>query len=274
MRLKMTRLVVLAVAFAAAGLAAQLADRENPTPKVKSAQEPPTVDILVAKSNIDVGQRLTRQDVVWQAWPAIASTANFIRRKEHPNPIKRLVGSLVRAPFFAGEPIRRAMLVAANGSGYMAAILPSGMCAVSVSISLESGVSGFILPNDYVDVVLTRLHPETKRYTSRTILSDVRVLAIDQEVAEKAGQKVVPGKTATLELTPAQVDTIELARHLARRDGGGLSLALRSIADIGKGIPKSGGPEQDATNIVIIRPHGNVYLCSSRSCESAKAHQI
>ena len=154
----------------------------------------------------------------------------------------------------AGEPIRQAKLVQAKGSGYMAAILPSGMRAVSIGVSAESGASGFILPNDHVDIVLTRRDREaekatgTETYTSRTILSDVRVLAIDQNVTEKDGQKVVIGKTATLELTPRQVETIELSRQI-----GSLSLALRSIADVGKATPKAESddrPERDAVNVV------------------------
>jgi pilus assembly protein CpaB len=269
MGVKAARLIVLAVAFAAGGAAAVLASRDGPVPDAKSVQEPATVDVLVAKSNIAVGQRITRQDVIWQAWPAQTSAANFIRRKEYPNALKELAGSIVRAPFFAGEPIHQAKLVAANGSGYMAAILPSGMRAVSVRVSPESGASGFILPNDHVDVIFTRRNSETKMYTSRAILSDVRVLAIDQEVGEKDGQKVVLGKTATLELTPAQVFTIELARQLAH---GGLALALRSMADIGKGIPKSDSPKQDAAHAVKIGPRGEaVYLCSWRGCESARS---
>jgi len=265
MRANGARLIVLAVAFAAGGVAAALASRD-PAPKV--AQEPATVDVLVAKSNIDVGQRITRQDVVWQAWPAQTSAANFIRRTEQPNALKELTGSIVRAPFFAGEPIHQAKLVAANGSGYMAAILPSGMRAVSVSVTTVTGASGFILPNDHVDVIFTRRNPETKMYTSRAILSDVRVLAIDQQVGEKDGQKVVLGQTATLELTPAQVFTIELARQLPH---GGLALALRSMADIGKGIPKPDAPKQDAAHAIKIGPRGEaVYLCSWRGCESAR----
>jgi pilus assembly protein CpaB len=118
----------------------------------------------------------------------------------------------------------------------MAAILPSGKRAISIGVSPETGASGFILPNDHVDVVLTRRDRQAEKATgtevhvSETILSDIRVLAIDQTVEEKNGQKVVVGKTATLELTPRQVETIELSRQT-----GTLSLALRSISDVGKG---------------------------------------
>ncbi len=116
----------------------------------------------------------------------------------------------------------------AKGSGFMAAILPSGMRAVSTQISPETGAGGFILPNDRVDVIMTPRGRDDKggERTSETILRNVRVLAIDQTVEEKNGQKVVVGKTATLELSPSQAETLALSQQL-----GVLSLALRSIAD-------------------------------------------
>jgi pilus assembly protein CpaB len=122
--------------------------------------------------------------------------------------------------------------VKANGSGYMAAILPSGMRAISVEISPETGAGGFILPNDHVDVILSRRDKAAEKavgsevHTSEVILNNVRVLAIDQNVEEKNGQRVVVGKTATLELNPRQAETLALSRQL-----GTLSLALRSLVD-------------------------------------------
>jgi pilus assembly protein CpaB len=105
------------------------------------------------------------------------------------------------------------------------------MRALSTEISPENGAGGFILPNDRVDVILTRREREAGRsagegQTSETILTNVRVLAIDQTVEEKNGQRVVVGKTATLELTPRQTETLALSRQL-----GTLSLALRSLID-------------------------------------------
>ena len=114
----------------------------------------------------------------------------------------------------------------------MAAILPSGMRAISVEISPETGAGGFILPNDHVDVILTRRDRLAEKsagveiHTSEIILPNVRVLAIDQTVEEKNGQRVVIGKTATLELSPRQAETLALSRQL-----GTLSLALRSLVD-------------------------------------------
>jgi pilus assembly protein CpaB len=109
------------------------------------------------------------------------------------------------------------------------------MRAVSTDISPETSAGGFILPNDRVDVILTRRDKAAEKaagvevHTSETVLTNIRVLAIDQTIQEKDGQKVAVGKTATLELTQRQAETLALSRQL-----GSLSLALRSLADASK----------------------------------------
>jgi pilus assembly protein CpaB len=191
------------------------------------------VDVLVAKSDIGLGQSVTPNDLQWQTWPAATSSNSFIRRSERPEAAKELAGSIARSPFLAGEPIREQKLVNANGSGFMAAILPAGMRAVSTEISPETGAGGFILPNDRVDVILSKREKNPDRsgssdvVNSETILANVRVLAIDQAPKEKDGQNSVVGKTVTLELKPEQSETLARARQT-----GTLSLALRSIADL------------------------------------------
>src|SRR5476651_1813558 len=232
-RMKSARIVVLAVAIGAGGLAALLAGRSEPPPEVKpEAATVETVDVLVARADIPMGNMMSPADVQWQAWPASASTGNFIRKINRPQAIEDLAGMIARVPFVAGEPIREAKLVNSKGSGFMAAILPSGMRAVSTQISPETGAGGFILPNDHVDVILTRRDRDAEKatgtevQTSEIILKNIRILAIDQSVEEKGGQKVVVGKTATLELAPRQAETLALAQKV-----GSISLALRSITD-------------------------------------------
>jgi pilus assembly protein CpaB len=232
--MKAARLIVLGVALSAGGLAAYIAagperKEQAPPPPVAAIE---TVDVLVARNDVNVGQALGDQDLRWQAWPTSAAGPAFLRRSERPDAIAQLKGAIARAPIAAGEPVREGKLIRGSGSGYMAAILPSGMRAISTEISPETGAGGFILPNDRVDVILSRRDREAERATgidthiSETILSDVRVLAIDQTVEEKNGQRVVVGKTATLELTQRQAETLALSRQL-----GTLTLALRSLAD-------------------------------------------
>lgn len=255
--MKAARIVVLSVAIAAGGVAALLAGRSSKPPEVKPVAAPKveTVDVLVAKSDIPMGQALSPGELQWQAWPPSASSGNFIRRNSRPKAIEDLAGMVARVPFVAGEPIREAKLVNAKGSGFMAAILPSGMRAVSTQISPETGAGGFILPNDRVDVILSRRDREAEKaagtevQTSEIVLSNIRVLAIDQNVEEKNGQKVVVGKTATLELSPVQTEKLVLSQHL-----GSLSLALRSIADAGQNDAPSDadrlGARRNAINVI------------------------
>lgn len=251
--MKAARLVVLAVAIGAGGLAALLAGRSEKPPEVKQQAAPQisTVDILVAKSDISMGQAISPGEVQWQAWPAGTAVGNFIRKTDRPTAIEDLAGHIARAPFVAGEPIREAKLVNAKGSGFMAAILPSGMRAVSTQISPETGAGGFILPNDHVDVILTRRDAERTAGTqqsSETILSNIRVLAIDQTVEEKNGQKVVVGKTATLELSPSQAETLTLGQQL-----GTLSLALRSITDASRDTKPEDDKPTTRGSINVVR---------------------
>src|SRR5580700_7310460 len=151
------RIVVLTIAVGAGGIAAYLAsgsdNKQLPTEPTAQLQ---TVDVLVAKSDIGLGQSVNADDMQWQSWPASTASSNFIRRNDRPDAATQVAGSIARAPFIAGEPIREVKLVKANGSGFMAAILPAGMRAVSTEISPETGAGGFILPNDRVDVILSK----------------------------------------------------------------------------------------------------------------------
>jgi pilus assembly protein CpaB len=253
-RMNRARIAVLAIALGAGGVAAYLVSGsdEKAAPAQPVAQLP-TVDILVAKSEIALGQTLKAEDMQWQTWPAASASSLFIRRNERPDAVTKFAGSLARSPFIAGEPIREQKLVKADGSGFMAAILPSGMRAVSTEISPESGAGGFILPNDRVDVILTRrmkdpLHPERPELVvPMLLLSNIRVLAIDQAPKEKDGQTTLVGKTVTLELKPEQVGVLA-----AGRQAGTLSLALRSIADA-DAVEVDNRIETTGTTITVVR---------------------
>jgi pilus assembly protein CpaB len=231
-RMNRARIVVLTIAIGAGGVAAFLASGSDTRPPTEPVAQLQTVDVLVAKSDIALGQTLLADDMIWQIWPAATASSTFIRRNERPDATTQIAGSIARSPFIAGEPIREPKLIKANGSGFMAAILPQGMRAISTEISPETGAGGFILPNDRVDVVLTRRekNPDAKGLgdivVPEIILTNVRVLAIDQAPKEKEGQNAVVGKTVTLELKPEQVPILAGARQ-----AGVLSLALRSIAD-------------------------------------------
>jgi pilus assembly protein CpaB len=253
--MKPARIVVLLIALAAGGIAALLAGRsDRPAPVVQAPiKQLETVDVLVAGSDIPLGQTVSGNEFRWQTWPAASAGPAFIRRSDRPDAMNQLAGWIARSPFFAGEPIRENRLIKAQGSGYMAAILPSGMRAISTDITPETGAAGFILPNDRVDVILSRRSRDGdqggERHSSETVLTNVRVLAIDQTVEEKGGQRVVVGRTATLELAQRQAETLVLARTM-----GQLSLALRSLADASGRAPETDaegrGGRRTGVNIV------------------------
>ncbi len=243
--MKAARLIVLGVAVAAGGLAALLAGRSGdrtppPAPVVQLA----TVDVLVAKSDIGQGTVVKPDELRWQLWPASSAGPNFIRKSDRPDAIEQIAGSIVRGgTFFAGEPIQESRLVKGNASGYLSAILPAGMRAVATEISAETGAGGFVIPGDHVDVILAHRDREAEKrtgietYVSETIILNARVLAVDQTVEDKNGQKVVIGKTVTLELSPRQAEALAVGKQI-----GTLSLALRSVVDTAK---NAGEPEED-----------------------------
>src|SRR5258708_30104575 len=142
------RIGVLILALSAGGVAAYLArGSDNTSAPPEPVAQLQTVDVLVAKSDIGLGQTVNPENLQWQSWPAGASSNNFIRRTDRAGATNEIAGSIARSPFLAGEPIREAKLVKANGSRLMAPLLPTGMRAVSTEISPETGASGFILPN-------------------------------------------------------------------------------------------------------------------------------
>ena len=233
--MKAARIVVLGIAIAAGGVAALLAGRSH-EPEAPKPQAPApvleTVDVLIAKTDLNRGQVLDPSQIGWQAWPTAAANENFIKRTARPDALNQFSGAIVRVPIAAGQPVYDPMVVFAKGSGFLAVVLPKGMRAVAVDIAPDVDAGGFILPEDHVDILLTH-HDKayektsgTEKIVTDTILENVRVLAVDQAAEEKNGQRVIVGKTATVELTPEQAETLANARQI-----GALSLSLRSLMD-------------------------------------------
>jgi pilus assembly protein CpaB len=235
--------MILAVAAVAAGLAGLLAMRlagsRNIVPQVAQAviEREPSVNVLVANANLPVGARLNEKSIHWTAWPQGGVVKGFITQADRPDALKDLDGAIVRLPIFEGEPIREEK-VADSSSRILSSLLPSGKRAVATEISVATGAGGFILPNDRVDVIMVRKGDAAQKFITETVLSNVRVLAIDQQIEEKQdGSKAVVGTTATLELTPDQTKVLAVAQQMADR----LTLALRSVADAQQ--PDTGGAD-------------------------------
>jgi pilus assembly protein CpaB len=222
-----SRIIVLGVAVAAAVGAGYLAKNlASPPPQVAVEPVPaePAIaltDVLVVSQDVPAGAAIASA-VRWQPWPADTINETFITRDREPEAVQELQNSISRVALYAGEPLRRAKLVG-EGQSFMSAILPPGKRAVATQIAADTSAGGFILPNDHVDVIMTR------RSDAETVLENIRVLAIDQMIHEdEEGRRVRVGQTATLELTPEEAEVITVAQQMADR----LTLSLRSIADM------------------------------------------
>lgn len=229
--MKPARIIILAVAVVSAGvaglLALQVARGGKPVVQTETVVErEPTINVLVAKESLPVGARLNPETVAWAPWPRDSIVEGFITDQNRPDAKEALSGAIARLPIFNGEPIRQEK-IADSSSRIMSSLLPSGKRAVATEISVATGAGGFILPNDRVDVIMVR-KGEADTFLTETVLSNVRVLAVDQQIQENPdGSKSVIGTTATLELNPDQTKVITVAQQMAER----LSLALRSVAD-------------------------------------------
>ncbi len=228
------RIVVLGLAAGAAILAAFLAKNLVAEKEVRTVTKPAekTVQVLVASRDIPMGNQVTEKGMTWKTWPKSASSARYIIKSRQPEAMTELAKAMARTGLIAGEPVLKKKLIMPEQGGFMAAILPKGMRAVSFKISADTGAGGFILPNDRVDVLLTRKLSATSGssetlHVTETVLTNVRILAIDQTFREnEKGEQVVIGKTATVELRPEQAEVLEVADSM-----GALSLTLRSIAE-------------------------------------------
>lgn len=261
--MSMTRILILVAALGAAGLAAFLvrglvAGGPNPAQAVNTE----TTQVLVAAKAITVGAKIMPGDLKWSGWPKDALDPSYMSHDAQPQALEDSVnGYIARAPLLPGEPVTGQKIIKADGAGFMAAVLTPGMRAVSVKISAEQGAGGFILPNDRVDVILTRKLGNDDQgvpsFRAMTVLRSIRVLAVDQTAKEEGDSNAIVGKTATLELDPRQAEIVSLAEAM-----GDLHLSLRSLstpdqpdaAASGDGKANHGfGGDDDSNQIAVFR---------------------
>jgi pilus assembly protein CpaB len=236
------RLIVLGFALIAAVAAAFLVRglAGGGTSKAIAKLPPPVAmsDVLVASVALQPGQALSADQVRWEKWPSNAVDSTFITREGVSSTDEAVKGTVVRAPLVAGQPITNTAIVHANAAGFMAAILNPGMRAVSITITADSGAGGFILPNDRIDLILSqKLSGNPPQVRAHTILSNVRVLAVDQTFKQDKDTKTVIGKTATLEMTPSEAELVARAQSQ-----GSLSLSLRPLSEAEAGARQKGEP--------------------------------
>ena len=258
--MKPARVAVVAIAVLSGFGAFMLAGR-RPAPLTVTMPQAPapvldTEEVLVMSKDVAMGTVILKNaDFRWQVWPKDAVSPTMLTRSGSQSAEADVDGSIVRSSFLAGEPIRREKLIKGAGSGFLSAILPSGMRAMAINIDTSgaNAAGGFILPNDRVDILRTyrddaaaSVSGKTDTFATETVLNNVKVLAIAQMVQEENGKKTLTGNTATLELDPRQVETVTLAQRT-----GTLSLALRSLTDHNKvSETPMAAPEESSLTIV------------------------
>ena len=284
--MKPARIVVICIAAVSAiGLALVVRAMVSPSsaPAAPAAAAPvaarPMTRVLVAAQNLTPGKRLAEGDLQWKDWaidevdpvfitdgsntapPVDAKPANkaeaTVQRVARaagdlagPGAKSDYIGSVVREPILAGEPILPRKIVRAGDSGYLAAYLEPGMRAMAIGVTVESAAGGFILPGDRVDVILTRQTEHAagaegatqSKFVSGAVMQNVKVLAIDQTTRAADNEQAVVGATATLEIRPQDAELLAQAKS-----EGELSLSLRSYADTG-GPSGSVGRRQTAAD--------------------------
>ncbi|WP_428627145.1 Flp pilus assembly protein CpaB [Sphingopyxis sp.] len=232
------------------------------TPEARAAAAPEITGpmILVATRQLPVGTIIGPDSFRFQPWPKeLVEKAYFMKEKTDVN---TLVGTVVRYPITAGQPLTQGALVHPDDRGFLAAALGPGMRAVTVKVSQEQGVAGFVFPGDRVDVLLAQTievkegsaYPDDQIFTAETIVRNVRVLATDQRYDAEDETGKTPVRTfgsVTLEATPDLAERIAVAQSM-----GKLSLALRPLAEssgeleaaIASGeinVPSKGGTEAE-----------------------------
>lgn len=206
----------------------------------------PAKSVLIARKPIERGQILKPGDLGWEQWPEGGLDKNYILLGTRTP--ETYSGWVAKQPIAAGEPLTETKIVAPGNRGFLSAVLRPGMRAVSVPVTVTSGISGFVFPGDMVDLIVTysvqdrpvpgqqNTGPLLDHKISETVLHDIRVIAIDQKLESKPGEAVV-AKTATFEVTPKQSEIIALASEM-----GKLSLSLRSL------VPDPGETKQEVAD--------------------------
>lgn len=221
-----------------------------------------STEILVASKKLLIGEKIKPEDVRWQAWPESAVFKGMIKRSEqvdekdlsvYDTPLRRSIES--------GEPVTLQSVIAdvKGGNNFLAASLEPGLRAVGVAVKANTSAGGFLSPGDHVDVVLSytaKLKGDAdkvagnivQRYATQTVLSNVRVMAVDQNSKEDEAAEIKVAKTVTLEVTKEGAEILALAESM-----GDISLALRRLGE--KDTPADAATTMvtDATTSEVIR---------------------
>lgn len=197
------------------------ANRQTAAPVAKA---PVKTMVLVARTDLPTGTFVNEQHLRWQTWPDSNLPENYLLKGRFDE--KGLYGAVVRRSFTAGQPIVRSQVVKPGDRGFLAAVLKPGFRAYSINVTATTSIAGLVFPGDRVDLLLAHSLGKGRggQKVSETVLTNLRVLAIDQSVNDQAKKPRV-GKTVTFEVTPKQAEILAVVSGLGR-----LSLSLRSLA--------------------------------------------
>jgi pilus assembly protein CpaB len=246
--MKKGRLLLLGVALLAGGgaffmVAMGGGDEAAPVAQIiPQVSDTKTVRVLVADRTFQRGEQIDPAATAWAKWPEDAIPDHVIT-EDNEAFYDSLPSLRARTAIYDGEPIIAAKTVAQGDRGVVAALLTPGMRAVSANVSGDRTASGFVLPGDRVDIMTTANVDGQPRTT--VLLSNVRVLAIDNTLQDEGNPLAIKGSQVTFELTPSQVGTL-----VAAKEGGNLTLVLRSLFD-GEVVE-----EEEATDQVIVLRYG------------------
>jgi pilus assembly protein CpaB len=226
-------LIFLVLAIGTAGLAAMFVRNlmHAQQAAIQHQAEPPppvpAIEVLVAKNPIPAGTFIKPEDLRWQVWPEGSLASGYVTKDK--GSIEQFTGAVVKVGFSVGEPVTEIRVAKPGDRGFLAAVLAPGNRAVAIAVNAQTGVSGFVLPGDHVDVLITHAFQskgsDQRNVTvTETALQDLRVIAVDQSAADNATEAVL-AKTVTLEATPKEAETLNLIANM-----GKVSLALRSLA--------------------------------------------
>ncbi len=230
---KIALIVVALLITVGTGFLARAWLNSQRTQVVEEEQKPLLVEasyVLVAQSDVPAGAFLNINHLRWQAWPnEDLPTHYYVRRQAGvPDQIDDpdLIGAVVRRGIAAGEPITKGRTIKPGERGFLAAVLREGYRAMAIQVDATSIIAGLVFPGDRVDIILTHTvkRGDSSRRASETVLTNVRILAIDQTTDDQSGAPRV-GKNATVELTAKQAEMLAVVKELGR-----ISLSLRSLA--------------------------------------------
>tara|TARA_A100000171_G_C2125767_1_gene143419 strand:- start:983 stop:1777 length:795 start_codon:yes stop_codon:yes gene_type:complete len=173
--------------------------------------EADTVQVLVAKRDLNVGTKIEQNDLTWKIWPKESLHTSYLTKADQKKVLKIIVGSIVRYSIAKSEPIRNDKIIRADDRSLLAAVLAPGKRAFTINLGKRSNVSGLVLPGDYVDVIVADRPSRGEKTSGKTVVSRVRVVATDGKLSYEYGEKVEPPKEISLEVTPHQAERLAAA---------------------------------------------------------------